>query len=76
VSGISINPEAVKTDIVYFETTRSGIDAKTLVGRLAEEGVRVLPTGPRQIRAVTNYHVTTEDIDYMLSKVGKIMGAF
>jgi threonine aldolase len=73
VTGISIDPKVVKTDIVYFEVTRSGIDAKTLAGRLAEEGVRVLPTGPRHIRAVTNYHVSADDIDYTLRVLRRIM---
>ena len=64
---LSIDPQRVKTNIVYFETTSPRLTAQDLAQRLAAEGVRVLPTGPRQLRAVTNYHVTGEAIDQTLT---------
>jgi threonine aldolase len=64
IKGISLDPETVKTDIVIFDLTE--IDARVLAARLGESGVRVLPTGPTQIRAVTNYHITGDDIDYAI----------
>jgi threonine aldolase len=69
IKGISLNPETVKTDIVIFDLV--GIDAHTLAARLGEEGVRVLPIGPTQIRAVTNYHVTADDIEYAIGTFRK-----
>ena len=65
ITGISIELERVKTNIIYFTVT-NGMSASELAKRLEAEGVRVLPVGPRQLRAVTNYHVTAEDIEYAL----------
>ncbi len=64
IEGVSLNPETVKTDIVIFDL--DGIDARTLSARAGEAGVRVLATGPKQIRAVTNYHITADDIDHAI----------
>lgn len=71
IKGISLDPETVKTDIVIFDLV--GIDAQVLAGRLGEAGVRVLPTGPKQIRAVTHYQVTAADIDYAIRAFRKAM---
>ncbi len=65
MEGISIELDRVKTNILYFTVT-NGMSASELAGRLEARGVRVLPTGPRQLRAVTNYHVTAEDVEYAL----------
>lgn len=64
IKGISLKPETVQTDIVIFDL--EGIDAPVLTARLGESGVRVLATGTTQIRAVTNYHVTADDIEYAI----------
>ena len=64
--GLSIDPEAVKTNIVFFETKDDDITAEYITRDLADEGVRVLPTGKRRLRAVTHYHITARDIDYTL----------
>jgi len=73
IDGLSIDPERVKTNIVYFEVTRSGMTSKLLPERLSSEGVRLLSTGPNQLRAVTNYHVTSDDIEYALGAFRKAL---
>jgi threonine aldolase len=64
--GVSVEDVPVRTDIVYFNVTRSDIDAAQLTARLTEQGVRMGAVGPRRIRAVTNYHVTADDIEAAL----------
>jgi len=64
--GISVEDVPVRTDIVYFNVTRTDMDAAQLTARLKEQGVWMLPLGPRRIRAVTNYHVTVADIEAAL----------
>ena len=64
--GIRVEDVPVRTDIVYFNVTRADMDAAQLTARLGEQGVRMLPLGPRRIRAVTNYHVTAADIEAAL----------
>ena len=64
--GIRVEDVPVRTDIVYFNVTRADMDAAQLTARLKEQGVWMLPLGPRRIRAVTNYHVTADDIEAAL----------
>lgn len=73
IDGLSIDPERVKTNIVYFEVTRSDMTSKLLPEHLSSEGVRLLSTGPNQLRAVTNYHVTSDDIEYALGAFCKVL---
>ena len=66
IPGLSIDVDRVRTNIVYFSVTDPEGEAQRLTRRLEERGVRVLPTGPRQMRAVTHYHIGEEDIDRAL----------
>ncbi len=72
--GISIDPEDVKTNIVFFEVTREGMTAEELAGQLDKEGVRVLALGPTRLRAVTHYQVTSRDIDHALRVFENFLG--
>jgi threonine aldolase len=67
IPGIAIDPVLVKTNIVHFDIDHPGLMAADLVDRLTTAGVRVLPSGPRQIRAVTQYHITSNDIEVALA---------
>jgi threonine aldolase len=71
--GVCIDPARVRTNIVYFEVTRPGLTAAELVERVGAEGVRVLPLGPRLVRAVLNYHVSADDVEYALAAFGKAL---
>jgi len=73
IPGLSIDPSLIKTDIVYFEVKRENLAVEELVNRLEEQGVRMLPVGPGRIRAVTHYHITSDDIDYALGAFSKVM---
>ncbi len=73
ISGIVVDPARVRTNIVYLDIDRTGLVASDLASRLNAAGVRVLPTGPRQMRAVTQYHVNAEDIDAALEVFKSVM---
>ena len=73
LDGLSIDPDRVRTNIVYFETTEEDMTAEMLAKKLDAEGVRVLPTSPTQLRAVTNYHVTSDDVDYVLTAFRRVL---
>ena len=72
MDGLSVDPECVKTNIVFFEVTR-GLNAEALAEQLDAAGVRVLPLGQYQLRAVTHYHLTSDDIQYALGVFGKVL---
>jgi threonine aldolase len=73
IQGLEIDPAAVRTNIVYFNVARPGLSAADLTAALAREGVRMLPTAARTIRAVTHYEVSAGDIDTALKAMGKTM---
>ena len=75
IPGIAVDPRRVLTNIVYFDIEASDLKAADLAERLNASGVRVLPTGPRQIRAVTQYHVTAKDIESALAIIGQTMAS-
>jgi len=64
VEGLAVDPESVKTNIVYIDIIRNNVSSGDLADRLSREGVLLLPTGPRQMRAVSNYHITADDVKY------------
>ena len=73
IEGLSIAPDRVSTNIVYIDVIRKNLTAKLLTEKLDGLGIRMLATGPKQMRAVTNYHVTSEGIAYALTAISKIM---
>ena len=75
IPGISIDPQRVLTNIVYVDFDAPDLKAIDLAERLNASGVRVLPTGPRQIRAVTQYHVTAKDIESALAIFGQTVAS-
>jgi threonine aldolase len=73
IPGLAIDPAMIKTNIVYFETTREDLTENVLVGRLNTEGVKISAMGPRLLRAVTYYQITGDDIEYALQAFAKIL---
>ena len=71
--GITIDPNQIHTNIVYFEFDRKDITVEELVKRLGDNGARMLPVGPGRIRAVTHYHISSDDIDYVLGVFAKVL---
>jgi threonine aldolase len=67
LAGIRIDPERVRTNIVYFQVHREDLTAADLVKALNDRGVRMLATGPDQIRAVTHYEISADDITAALA---------
>lgn len=66
---IEDNPE---TNIVLLNVKETGYTADEMVELLYKEGILTGSFGPYTIRFVTNYDVSKEDIDAVLSKMAKI----
>ena len=73
ISGLSIDPEKVYTNIVYFEIESGRITADELVAMLADKGILTLSTGLRRFRMVTHYGVGSDDIEQTLKVLKAIM---
>jgi threonine aldolase len=75
IPGISIDPDQIPTNIIFFEVNREDMTPAEFVQRIDAEGIRILPvpTGPNPLRAVTHYHITSEDIDQTLDVISNVM---
>jgi threonine aldolase len=73
IPGLSIEPERVQTNIVYFDIVSRQIKAEELVSLLGNKGIKVLKLGPSRFRAVTHYGINSEDIDLTLTAISEIM---
>lgn len=72
IDGITIQQEAVQTNLVYFHTPKH-LPAAIFAQQLAAVGVGVLPTAAHTLRAVTNLMVNQTDIDTALNKIEAVM---
>jgi threonine aldolase len=62
VDGISIDPNKVQTNILFFEVTRPGLSAKALSSALKERGVLASAVEETpQIRMLTHHDVSHQD---------------
>jgi len=75
IDGLSIEPERVQTNIVYFDLASKTITAEQLAAELGDKGVRILQVGPARLRAVTHYGIAAGDIDLALAALKEVMQA-
>ena len=76
IPGLGLDPQSVESNIVYFEVEASiERNAKELVGRLADRGVRIGALGPRRLRAVTHLDVSEADVDTALEVLREVMAS-
>ena len=75
VPGIAVEPEAVETNIVFFDVGGTGLTADQVAERLADHGVRIGPMGEDLMRAVTHLDVTTEQVAEAAAAVRAVVEA-
>lgn len=72
-TGVIVDPDQIHTNIIYFEVKREGMTPQEFVQRIDAAGVRMLRLGPQKVRAVTHYHITSEDVDQALAVISKVI---
>ncbi len=72
IDSIAIDPERIRSNIVYFELARDDISPRQLVAELNQAGIRVLPIDQKKLRAVTHYHISSDDIAYALGAIDRV----
>jgi threonine aldolase len=75
ISGLSIEPARVQTNIIYFELDNDQMTAEELVTKLKGKGVKLLALGEGRLRAVTHYGISAEDIDLTVKALSEVMKA-
>jgi len=73
IPGLSIDPQGIKTNIIYVDLVSDRLTADEFITRAGARGVRFLPTGPSRFRMVTHYGIVAEDIAEALEILSAIM---
>ncbi len=66
---------APDTNIVFVDLSEPAADAKTVVARLAERGVRMSAYGPRRVRAIAHLDVDDAGIERAIGAFREVLGA-
>jgi threonine aldolase len=75
IPGLSINPARVRTNIVIFDCSDSGMDAVELCNALHERNVWAQDTGPHSVRMVTHWNVNHDGIVRALIELQSVVAA-
>jgi threonine aldolase len=67
--GVKINPAHVRTNIVIFDCSGTGMNAVEFCDTLHERGVWAQDTGPYLVRLVTHWNVNREAIERALGEI-------
>jgi threonine aldolase len=73
IPGLSVDPEQIKTNIVYFDLVSDDVTPDEFLKSAVEKGVKFLITGPTRLRMVTHHGITAGDIDAVLAAIGEVM---
>ncbi len=73
IPGLSIQPDHVETNIVFFEVAHDHITASHIASKLGELNIQILALGPNRLRAVTHFGIEQRDITQTLAALKKVM---
>ncbi|MEX5216436.1 MAG: aminotransferase class I/II-fold pyridoxal phosphate-dependent enzyme [Nitrospira sp.] len=62
IPSVSVNPDEVETNIIFFEVRKAGRSSADIAGVLREDGLLVSSVGGSRFRAVTHLDVGAADI--------------
>ena len=68
IDGLSVDPESIQSNIVFFDVDEELGTAADLIAALKNQGVLVSYPGKQSIRMVTHRHISPEDIEEALSR--------
>jgi len=71
--GVSIDVDAVETNILYVDVHESTGTAKSVCDALREHQVWAIPTAPQRFRAVTHLDVSAEAIDRAIAALKRVL---
>ena len=73
VPGLKIDPAAVKTNIVIFDCSASGMNAVELCDALHERGIWAQDTAFHSVRMVTHWNVSRAGIERAIQEIGAVV---
>ena len=75
IPNVSIEPDAVETNILFFQVADTVGSAESVCAALKEQGVLMLPEGDGRIRAVTHLDVSRQGVERAISAVNHVVVA-
>ena len=72
IPGVSVRPQDVDLNIVFFRVAAPGLDNAGFIAAAAARGLSLAELGHGRIRCVTHQGVTPEDVDYALDVIRSI----
>jgi threonine aldolase len=73
-AGLAVDLELVQTNFVQIDVAAMGLSVDEALSRAQAEGVRLSPTKPGVLRAVTHLDVTDDDVELALTAVPRALG--
>ncbi len=73
ISGLSVNPETLQTNIVMCDITKENLTAIELVTSLKKEGILSSVISSKRIRFVTNIHISKEDVEQTVESISGLI---
>ena len=73
IRGISINPDEVETNILFFDVDRTGKTAGQVAETMKKERILIYATGKTRIRLVTHLDVNREEIETALKAFQRVL---
>ncbi len=71
--GVKVDPERAQTNIVIFDIAETGLNTAQFSAELKSRGVLANGISPREMRMVTHYDVSREQLDRTLQIVREIL---
>jgi threonine aldolase len=71
--GISITPDKVQTNLVFFDVRGTGMSAQEIAGKLLQKGVRIGIESRHRMRAVTHMDVARADVAVVIQALGEVL---
>ena len=74
IDGIGVDPDAIETNMIYFDVSGTGLAAPQVSERLLEQGERIGPMDEHRMRAVTHLDVDTEGVEEAAKALLAVVG--
>jgi threonine aldolase len=73
IPGMGLDPDSVRTNIVFFDFRDRRMTAQQFCERLKEEGVLMMASGSGRIRAVTHHGIERADVERAVQVMRQVM---
>jgi threonine aldolase len=73
MKGVKLDPAEVVTNIVIFDVSPSGLSPAEVLQRLAGLGLRLIPFGGYDLRAVLHLHIDDAALDEAIKALAKVL---